>query len=67
MGVIEAGTRWEYVIAAYGVTVVILIALVAASWLSNRRARRDLERLEQMPGTRRRAPAATNIKASADT
>ena len=60
MGVIEAGTRWEYVIAAYGVTIVILLALMAASWLADYRARRDLEQLEQMPGLRRRAPAKTD-------
>lgn len=56
MGVIEAGTRWEYVIAAYAATLVIMAALVLASWLASRRARRDLEKLEQMPGLRRRAP-----------
>jgi heme exporter protein CcmD len=55
-GVIEAGTRWEYVIAAYAATLLIMGALVLASWLASRRARRDLERLEQMPGLRRRAP-----------
>ena len=56
MGFLEAGTRWEYVIAAYAVTLVIMAALVIASWLSGLRARRDLEKLEQMPGLRRRAP-----------
>lgn len=56
MGFLEAGTRWPYVIAAYGVTLVIMAALVLASVVAARRARRDLERLEQMPGIRRRAP-----------
>ena len=56
MGYLEAGTRWPYVIAAYAVTLVIMGALVLASMLAARRARRDLERLERMPGLRRRAP-----------
>ena len=55
MGYIAEGTRWEYVIAAYAVTIVIMLALVIISLLAARRARRDLERLEQMPGLRRRA------------
>jgi heme exporter protein CcmD len=56
MGYIAAGTRWEYVIAAYAATLVIMAALVIVSVLAARRARRDLERLERMPGLRRRAP-----------
>ena len=56
MGFIEAGTRWDYVIAAYAATLVIMAALVVISVVAARRARRDLERLERTPGLRRRAP-----------
>jgi heme exporter protein CcmD len=55
MGFLEQGTRWEYVTAAYAVTVIIMGALVIMSMLAARRARRDLEKLERMPGIRRRA------------
>lgn len=56
MGYIAAGTRWDYVIAAYAATLVIMVALVVISVLAARRAKRDLERLERTPGLRRRAP-----------
>lgn len=56
IGHLAHGTRWEYVVAAYVATLIIMGALVAMSWLAARRARRDLERLEKMPGLRRRAP-----------
>lgn len=59
MGFIEAGTRWEYVAAAYGATVLILVLMIAATVLAARRARRDLETLEAQPGLRRRARGAT--------
>jgi heme exporter protein CcmD len=56
MGFLEPGTRWPYVIAAYAATLTIMAVLVLTSWLAARRARRDLENLERMPGLRRRAP-----------
>lgn len=55
MGFLEHGTRWEYVTAAYAATLLIMGVLVVMSVLAARRAKRDLERLEQMPGLRRRA------------
>lgn len=55
MGFLEHGTRWEYVTAAYVATIIIMGALVVMSLLAARRAKRDLEKLERMPGIRRRA------------
>lgn len=59
MGFIEAGTRWEYVAAAYGATALILVLMIGATVLAARRARRDLEALEARPGLRRRARGAS--------
>lgn len=43
---LEPGAHWPYVIVAYGATVLILGALVWASWAESRRAKRALERIE---------------------
>jgi heme exporter protein CcmD len=47
MGALEPGAHWGSVIAAYGATFLIMGLLVAYSVMESRRARRDLERLEQ--------------------
>lgn len=54
MGYLAPGAHWDYVIAAYGATAVIMAALVWASVAQARRAKRDLERLEEAGGPRRR-------------
>jgi heme exporter protein CcmD len=54
MGFLEAGTRWEYVTAAYLATFAIMALLVWATMAQARRARRDLEALESSDGPRRR-------------
>jgi heme exporter protein CcmD len=54
MGFLEQGAHWDYVIAAYAATFVIMAALVWASVAQARRARRDLEGLEASAGPRRR-------------
>lgn len=54
MGFLAPGAHWDFVIAAYSATGVILAALVWASLSQARRARRDLERLEGEGGRRRR-------------
>jgi heme exporter protein CcmD len=56
MGALEPGAHWGSVIAAYGATFVIMGLLAAFSVLEARKARRDLERLEQ--GGRRHATEA---------
>lgn len=56
MGYLQPGAHWEYIAAAYGATVAILAALIAFTLLASRRARRDLEALEQR-GARRRSAA----------
>jgi heme exporter protein CcmD len=47
MGALEPGAHWGSVVAAYGATFLIMGLLVAFSLLESRRAKRDLERLEQ--------------------
>jgi heme exporter protein CcmD len=54
---LEPGAHWDFVIAAYAATAVIMGALVWASVAAARRARRDLEALENRPGAPRRRPA----------
>jgi heme exporter protein CcmD len=44
---LEPGTNWGYVIAAYGAALTILGALVLSSVIESRRARRALEALER--------------------
>lgn len=48
MGALEPGAHWGSVIAAYGATFLIMGLLVAFSLLESRRAKRDLDRLEQV-------------------
>lgn len=47
MGALEPGAHWGSVIAAYVATILIMGLLVGFSVLEARRAKRDLERLEQ--------------------
>ena len=49
----ELGTYAGYVLGAYGATLLILAAVVGATWRASARARRELERLEAR-GRRRR-------------
>jgi heme exporter protein CcmD len=51
---LEPGTRWEYVIAAYLATAVILGLLTLVSVLAARRAKRELDEIEARGGPRRR-------------
>lgn len=48
MGALQPGAHWGSVIAAYAATFLIMGLLVAFSLLESRRAKRDLERLEQV-------------------
>jgi heme exporter protein CcmD len=48
MGALQPGAHWGSVIAAYAATFLIMGLLVAFSLLEARRAKRDLERLEQV-------------------
>jgi heme exporter protein CcmD len=48
MGALEPGAHWGSVIAAYAATLLIMGLLVVFSLLEARRAKRDLERLEQV-------------------
>lgn len=51
---IEEGTRWGYVLSAYGASAVVIGALVLWSWVFARRARDELARMEKRVGGRRR-------------
>jgi heme exporter protein CcmD len=51
---LEPGSRWEYVIAAYLATGLILGLLVLVSAAAARRAKRDLDAVEARGGPRRR-------------
>lgn len=51
---IEPGDHWEFVIGAYAATFAIMAALVWASVMAARRARRDLDALEKRAAGRRR-------------
>lgn len=51
---IAEGTRWGYVLAAYGAGAVVLGALILWTVHFSRAARRELETMERRVGGRRR-------------
>ena len=53
---LQPGAHWEFVIAAYAGTFAIMGALVWFSLRADRRARRELDEMEERMRGRRRMP-----------
>ena len=55
---LQPGAHWEFVGFAYAATLLIMGALVWASLIADRRARRELDEMERRMQGRRRRPSA---------
>ncbi len=55
---LEPGAHWEFVLTAYGATLLIMGLLVWASLRSARRAQRELDEMERRMQGRRRRPSS---------
>jgi len=57
----DLGPHTAFILASYGVVIVVLAALIAGLWLDGRRHMRDLARLEEQGLSRSRAVAKDAI------